>query len=436
MLNQIKTILESDKRIKHWTVFDQHRNGHQLYTSMGQQEAIRAVEQKRWQINIKIDVPSSNGARLLGETDIEIAQGETNIKGRINSAVEQAGLHGSPAYIPPSPAAQYPDYNNVDPDIRDNPWGTLTRLKEELQEAVSIEPDIEVASSEFFIDHTALHMINSEGADLNEEASKLTWDICLLYNNGKDDTEFWEMKFRPGAYSINVKEDIARYAKYARDAAVARVPRSGTCPVVLTGDHLYILLQYFMHHSHAGAKYNGSSLFEPGQRVLPGEPVGDPLSIFSNAIHPGGTRTYKFDPEGLPGQRIPIIENGFLKQFWSSAQHAQHLGIDATGTFGDFEIPAGNVSWDDLFKSNDRVILVQQFSTFDPQPIAGNYLGEIRVGYEFRADGTVVPLRGGSVTGNVVNGMLNCQFCRERETFYGYYGPRGIRFEHAQVAGE
>jgi len=436
MLEQIRLLLEKDPRITDWEILESHHNGHQIYTSLGEQEAVRAIEQRRWQVGIYTDVPVDGKPPLMGYTSIEIVEGENNPSSRIDAAIEQAKLHGSQRFKLPSAGLEYPVFDGSDPGIRDDPWNTLEHLKDELHEAVSKEEHINVASSEFFLDHTDFRFINSCGIDLNDANSKFTWDICLLFNDGKSDTEFWEMKFRPGARYVNIKDDVARYAKYARDAAIAQVPKSGNCPVVITGDHLYILLQYFLHHSSASARYNGSSMFEPGKPVLPRSPDGDLLSITSNALHKGGFRSYRFDSQGTPGKCVPIIENGILTRFWAPIQYAQYLGIDTTGVFGNFDLPPGKISWNDLFKSDDRVILVQQFSTFDPQPVAGNYLGEIRVGYEFRRDGTVIPLRGGSVTGNVVDGMLDCRFCREIETFYGYVGPRGIRFEHAQVAGE
>lgn len=436
MLDQIRALLETDRRISDWIIRETSRDGHQIYTSLGEQEAIRAVTERRWEVEILTPLNSAGGEPRTGRTSLEIVEGERNPGGRIETAIEQARLHGIQLYDLPGPGLTYPDFNDADPDIRDRPWDTINRLRDALRESVDHEDHVDVASSEFFIDHSLVRLLNARGLDLTSEYSKLTWDICLLYRHGDADTEFWEMKFRPGARYVNVKDDIARFAQYARDAASAQVPRSGTCPVVLTGDHLYVLLQYFMHHSSAAARYQNASLFEPGKPVLPDTARGDALTIYSNAVHPGGIRSWRFDGEGYPGARTAIIENGILSRYWAGSQYANYLDIPQTGVFGNFDIPAGSVSWDDLFKSNDRVILVVQFSTFDPQPVAGNYLGEIRVGYEFRADGTVIPLRGGSVTGNVVQGMLNCQFCRERETFYGYVGPRGIRFEHAQIAGD
>lgn len=436
MLDPIRMKLEEDKRICAWTILEHCRDSYQLYTSLNEQEAIRAVSQKRWIVTILSPVESSSGEGLIGHTDFELVEGERNLDARIDMAIEQAKLHGSRPWPLPGPGSRYPDFDDSDPAIRDNAWASLGVLDETIRESISGEKGIDLASSELFLDQIRNRLVNSSGLDLQSQKSHVTWDVCLLYNSGSSETEFWEMKSRPGARYIDVGNDIRRFAGYARDAASAVVPRSGTCPVVLTGDHLYVLLQYFMHHSSASAKYNNSALFEPGKPVFPESPRGDTLNIASNALHPGGVFSYRFDGEGSPGMRVPIIENGVLTGYWGTSQYSSYLNLKPTGSFANFEIPPGTVSWDELFRSDDRVILVLQFSTFDPQPVAGNYLGEIRVGYEFRKDGSIIPLRGGSVTGNVVDGMLDCRFCRELETFYGYFGPRGIRFERAQIAGD
>ncbi len=436
MLDKLQSTLEKDTRISAWSIVASIHNGYQIYTNLGKQEAIRAVTQKQWRILLHTPLKNTAGEQQIGQTSVEIVEGERDIQSRINAAVEQARLHGLPPYTLPSPGAVYPDFNDTDPAIRDNPWKTLEQLEDQIREAVSRENHIETAASEFFLNHTALQLINSNGLNLETENSDVVWDICLLYNNGASETEFWDVKKRAGTHHMDIGKEISRFAQFARDAAVAKAPKSGTCPVVLTGDNLYILLLYFLNHSGALSAYNDAAMFKPGQPVLPEPFKGDNLSIASNAILRGGTHSYRFDNEGFPGQRIPVIADGVLKQYWGTAQHAQYLGIKPTGAFGNIEIPPGTCSWDELFQGSDRVILVHQFSTFDPQPVAGNYLGEIRVGYEYRADGTVIPLRGGSVTGNVVDGMINCRFSRECETFYGYFGPRGIRFERAQVAGD
>ena len=262
------------------------------------------------------------------------------------------------------------------------------------------------------------------------------WDVVLFHKNGNGDAEFWTIFYKTGGHHFDPEADFRRFAGHAMDAARTEIPRSGACPVILTGDALHILFQYFLFHSSGMAAYNHSALFKPGQPVLPETPAGDTLTLYSNPVHPGGTRSHKFDSDGLPGRRVEVIKDGLLTQYWAESRYAAYLGIPPTGDFGNIEIAPGTTPWKELLQGEDRVVLVVQFSTFDPQPVAGNYMGEIRVGYEYRADGTVIPLRGGSVSGNVATGMLNCRFAQEMETFDSYYGPRGIRFETAQVAGK
>ncbi len=59
---------------------------------------------------------------------------------------------------------------------------------------------------------------------------------------------------------------------------------------------------------------------------------------------------------------------------------------------------------------------------------------EIRVGYEVGPAGTV-PIKGGSVTGNLFEALAAARFSSETGEDSGYAGPRAIRFEGLQVTG-
>ncbi len=438
MLDILKKTLDSHPDITRWSIQEIRKHGNQLYTGFGEIESVRSVSSLTYRVEIFTPAACSpgNGGECFGSTTLEFFPGETDVKQKLDEAVAQAGVHGNRAYELPDAGLEYSEFNNADPAIRDRPRETITELVDRMNALESSEENIRVSSSEFFLNYLDYRLVNNRGLDQRMESTSVLWDICLLFQDGLVDKEFWEIYKRPGLNNLPLETDFRRFAQHARDAARTETPRSGECPVVLTGDSLYILLLYYMYHSSASAKYNGSALFKPGESVLTEDAKGDALTIYSNAVHPAGTRSFQFDSQGLPGARTRVIHDGRLERYWASNQYAQYLDIAPTGEFGNFEIPPGNTPWADLFKSTDRVILVVQFSTFDPQPVAGNYLGEIRVGYEYRADGTVVPLRGGSVTGNVADGMLDCRFSREIETFDGYYGPRGIRFERAQIAGK
>lgn len=434
MIETIRSALNKQSRLSSWAITERQSRSTQLYEIFGKREAIRAVDSTVFDVDLYVPI-HDNGETRQGSISIEIASGETGIDSRIHRAIDAAAVHGNrPFSLPPS-GLVYPSFSAADPDVVENPWRVIDELTNQLRDASAKAPDIRISSTEFFVRHMMYRLINSNGLDERMDATDCLWEIVLFYGSKPNESEFWTLFNRPGWEQLRIGDTFTRFAQHARDALAAQTPRSGNCPVVLTGDSLFVLFQYLLYHASASAKFFGSSLFEPGKPILPDEPLGDRFTMYSNSILPGGTYSHRFDSNGLPGQRTRIIHDGVLERFWANQQYAEYLGIEPTGGFGNIEIPPGEISWEEMLRSNDRVILVEQFSTFDPQPVAGNYLGEIRVGYEYRADGTVVPLRGGSVTGNVVSGLTNARFCREMETFLGYYGPRGVRFEEAQVAG-
>ncbi len=434
MIEKIAAALQKQTVLSSWAISERQLRSTQLYEVFGKRESIRAVDATTYDVDLHVPI-STDGTDRMGSIRIEIAPGETGIDTRIRRAIESASVHGNRPFMLTEAGMVYPDFQSADPDIVTNPWQVIDDIHESLREEAAKAPDIRISSTEVFVKYLRQRLVNSRGLDVSQDYTDCLWEIVLFHGRKPEESEFWAIFSRPQWRQLNIGEKFGVFAQHARNALIAKTPRSGNCPVVLTGDALEVLYQYLIHHASASARFTGSSLFEPGRPVLPDEPQGDRFTMYSNSIISGGSYSRRFDPDGLPGTRVRIIHDGVLERFWATQQYAQYLGIEPTGAFANIELPPGTRSWEELLQSDDRVILVEQFSTFDPQPVAGNYLGEIRVGYEYRADGSVVPLRGGSVTGNVVSGLTNARFCREMEIFQGYYGPRGVRFEEAQVAG-
>ena len=62
----------------------------------------------------------------------------------------------------------------------------------------------------------------------------------------------------------------------------------------------------------AASKFSKLSTWEIGQPIFRGEVSGDPLTVWANRRLPFGTHAARFDDEGLPAQRVALIENGRL----------------------------------------------------------------------------------------------------------------------------
>src|ERR671919_788407 len=58
----------------------------------------------------------------------------------------------------------------------------------------------------------------------------------------------------------------------------------------------------------------------------------DKITVTADATLPGGLGTFGYDDEGVPAQRVPIIEKGVFQDFISSRETAGALGLSSNAT--------------------------------------------------------------------------------------------------------
>jgi TldD protein len=77
--------------------------------------------------------------------------------------------------------------------------------------------------------------------------------------------------------------------------------------------------------------YAGTSFLTPADRgkLRYGSPH---ITVVADATIPGGLGTFGFDDEGVPAQRVPLIEEGVFREFQSSRETAAVLGERSNGT--------------------------------------------------------------------------------------------------------
>jgi len=210
------------------------------------------------------------------------------------------------------------------------------------------------------------------------------------------------------------------------------VVREAALANFIGGDGLDEGRSIFAALGSAQSKYSQLSHWETGKSIFRSEVTGDPLTLWANRQLPFGIQSDCFDAEGLPAQRVLLIDDNVLANFAASQRYAAYLAVPATGSFGNLEIPAGQTAEADLLTG--PYVEVVAFSWFNPNFITGEFATEIRLGY--LVDGAQrIPFRGGLLVGNVLDALANVRWSRETG-FYGYYqGPRTARFGQLMVAG-
>ena len=441
MLDQIVRALREQDGVHDWLVRHVQKKSTQHYVIGPRPENRRKVTSERAMVTIMNDHHPAQESHGLERGEAEIALLPTDLERlqqRLGQAVYMASLTDNPLYGLPD-RSEYPAVDLVDPQMRDRPREVAARMIRELTERLATEEDVRLSSAEVFIEESSIAMENSRGARGRRVQTELLLDVVLLASHSGEEMESHAAFTRRRVADPNVPALVRRHAQYARDALVAGTPRTGSFPVIVTDDALAELLMSSGYSplvlcSAAQLKYERISSWEVGQSILAQDQTGDPFTVHSNALLPFGTRSGSFDAEGLPGQRVLIIDNGLLSRFWAPQRYAEYLGIPATGTFGNMEIAAGSVPLGSLFDGKGPLYHIVAFSAMEPDPHTGDFVGEIRLGYEI-SEGRKHPVRGGSISGNLFEVLAAARLSQETVFLGDYLGPRAMRFAQVTVAG-
>ncbi|MDI7275343.1 MAG: metallopeptidase TldD-related protein [Anaerolineae bacterium] len=442
MLERVIQALEGRPGVDDWLVRRVRAESTQYYLIGKVPENRRSARTEVLEIEVHHDHPSRQGAPSRGSASVMLLPDELDRAAeRVDEAVFMAGLADNPPYGLPGPAT-YPQVLVADRLLLIEPERVAQDLADQLLSAVSHEPGITLASAEMLLDRHVVTLRNSRGISAEQEDTSLLVDLVLLARDtatGQETEAHFEVR-RRALETLDLAAIVRQQAQYARDTLRAREPTTGRLATIVSGDALQSLLtgmfiSPLVFRSAAQFKYQGLSPWEIGASIYGDAEVrGDPLTMYANAILPWGTRSAAFDGEGLPGRRLLVIEHGVLRQFWASQRYAEYLNVPPTGEFGNLELSPGSMAFADMWEQDGILCHVVAFSSMTPDPVTGNFVAEIRLGYERRGH-ELQPIKGGSLSGNLFADLAGARLSQET-VFHGHYlGPEAIRFPALTVSG-
>ena len=137
--------------------------------------------------------------------------------------------------------------------------------------------------------------------------------------------------------SIGLTNEAERIATEAVDLLTVKDCPSEVTTLVLDSNQVILQMHESVGHPleldrvlGMEEAYAGTSFVRPGDRgsLRYGS---DKVSITADGTLPGGLGTYGYDDEGVPAQRIPLIEDGIFQDFLSSRETAPVIGGRSTG---------------------------------------------------------------------------------------------------------
>ncbi|MBF6591399.1 MAG: hypothetical protein IVW57_12855 [Ktedonobacterales bacterium] len=416
----------------------------QLYLIGAQVEARRTVATSRARVTLYHDhAPHADaGGTARGSASLTLSGDEVAeaalVTARLRAVVEMAGLIDNPPFaLPGQPVGGFSAVSVADAALLSGDLeAALEVARARLEAAVAAQRDVRLASAELYVTRGTRALENSQGLRGAYDETSVYLDLVLIASDGAGEAEFQTELRRRRLEDLSLERAVAAYATFARDALRATAPATYHGPVVLSGGALPSLFAPLVAHSSARAAYQRVSRFVPGASISEEPPRGDRLTLSGNPLRPFGVASAPFDDDGLPARGTPVIADGHLRGYWADARYAAYQGVPATGAFGNVTIMPGTTPLATLRAAGETpVIEVVAFSWLRPDDLSGAFVAEIKLGYRHEPGGRSVPIKGGSLSGNLFTALSDARLSAETYADGSYFGPAAIRFGALTLAG-
>ncbi len=303
---------------------------------------------------------------------------------------------------------------------------------------------------------------NSEGADFNT-ADGLT----AFANSHGFYGEFKSSSFSTAVAPIAVQDGLMQrdywYAvgrKFAaldspetvgREAGQRTVRRLGarkvsTCrvPVVFDPEMARSFLNNLCSAVNGYAIYKGASYLigRLGERIAP-----DTVTIYDDALMPGGLGSRPFDGEGLPTRKTVVVERGILKSYLLDTYAARKLKLASTGNASrsvgeapsvgatNFYLTPGTVAPEEIIRSVKRGLYVTELIGFGINMVTGDY-SRGAVGFWIENGELAYPVEEITIAGNLKDMWLGVEALGNDLVFRGRIASPTVKIAEMTVAGD
>ncbi|MBO4872407.1 MAG: hypothetical protein J5496_03220 [Lachnospiraceae bacterium] len=406
-----------------WRIEKSEEETAELFFVKRQLDTRRLKDVSRLRVTVFRD--DEDGSRGFTAVDLTPGLTEAEIRKKLEEGYYAAAFAMNPGYRQPDPvqAAIAP---------ADTPLMTLPLSESAGRMAAALlagddHPQAFLNSAEIFVIRTHTHILSSEGTDVSWSEARVKGEFVAQCREPEDVEIYKDFEYdalEEAALTALVRDTLAFAADRAR---AQKVLASGEYDLVLTGDNVREILDYYLARASAYMIYPGYSSWQRGTLVQPAEKGYESLDLSLQASAP-------FSSEGIPMKDRVLLDMGVLKTIPGVNRFCRYLDTEPTGEYRKIRCDnEGSCSLAELKKG--PCLWAVTFSDFQLDPMSGYFGGEIRLAYLIGEDGSVTPVTGGSVSASILETQGRLLLSQERFTSACYEGPEGIRFRGVSVAG-
>jgi PmbA protein len=252
-------------------------------------------------------------------------------------------------------------------------------------------------------------LANSLGLLKSYRSSQCGFGISVVAEKGEQKSSGGESCSRRVFADLKPAEEVA--GKAARDAVAMLDPRpvkTQRAAVIFDRDVAYALLGGILAAINGERVLQGASFL--AKRL--GQKIGvEALTLIDDGTLAKGLGSAPFDGEGVPTQKMVIVERGVLRGFLYNASVAKRAGVKSTGNASrggfdslpgigpnNFYLAAGTSKVEDIIKATERGLWLKGVTGYGINPVNGNFSGGAE-GFWVENGKVVFPVKGLTVAG-------------------------------------
>ena len=328
-----------------------------------------------------------------------------DVDGLVQAAVETSQF-GAPAIFELPGPAEFPLVEVYDPLVEKVSLEKMVNLGEEMFLALTAHTPEILCEAGISRNTISISIANSSGleAEYNKSAFAIGIEGTVIHGSDMLFVGESESSCRPLLDTSNILNTVRRQLDWARTQA--RLP-TGKLPIIFTPDGVASALI-----SPLIAAFNGKVVLEGASPL--GDKIGrkvfdQKLNLYDDATVAFQPGSRPFDDEGVPSQKLPIIEAGVPKNFLydlktAALAHTRSTGHGARGgglpspTPGAFVFNNGDVSLESMMADIKEGLFIEQvMGATQGNILGGDFSGNVLLGYK---------IENGEIAGRVKNTMV------------------------------
>lgn len=269
-------------------------------------------------------------------------------------------------------------------DTKEPSLSALSALAHDAEQVALSEPGITKSdSAEAYFSRSHVYLLTSQGFAGHYEESRTGVSVRVIAEKeGQMERDY--------AFSSALTWDRLQDARSVGKEAAFRTLRrlgakpvaSGKMPVIFSKEAARSILGAVASAANGSAIARKSSflLHKRDQQI-----AHQGITIIDDPLLPEGLSSYPFDGEGLAGQRLALVENGFLREWLLDLHAARQLNLAPNGhagrgagsvphpTSSNLYIAAGKLSEADLIGSIEEGLYITELFGMGINTITGDY---------------------------------------------------------------